>query len=122
MQLKWLVNVIGKHQPIVKAAEQLAGHYVRQYTQGLTAAVEHGLSSVVTPLAAQALRTLPDATTKFASFAPALKEITKTADQLRRVPASLAVARGVAPRPLPPSSVRAPPHLLPIHLAMRRAP
>jgi hypothetical protein len=119
-----LVNVIGKHQPITKAAEQLAGHYVTQYTQGLSQALEKGLSSVVTPAAAQVLRKLPDPSTNFASFAPHLKELSQVATQLkRRIPiggASRALPRGVQPRALP---VRAPipapamRHFVPFQLA-----
>jgi hypothetical protein len=118
-----LVNVIGKHQPITKAAEQLAGHYVTQYTQGLSTALEKGLSSVVAPGAAQVLRQLPDPSTNFASFAPHLKDLSQVASQLqKRIPAPglpQALPGGVrAPlrAPMPPLAM--PRRVLPLHLAM----
>jgi hypothetical protein len=77
-----LVNVIGKHQPITKAAEDLAGHYVRTYTQGLASSLEHGLANVVGPAVSAIVNRLPDPSTTFASFAPHLKEITRVADGL----------------------------------------
>jgi hypothetical protein len=117
-----LVNVVAKHQPIVKAAGQLAGHYVAQYTQGLASAVEHGLSSAVTPLAAQILRRLPDASTKFASFAPVLKDVTKVADQLRKPLAGVQDLSHAAHLPALPSQVRMTTHALPLHLSPRGAP
>ena len=117
-----LVNVVAKHQPIVKAAEQLAGHYVAQYTQGLAAAVEHGLSSAVTPLAAQVLRNLPDPTTKFASFAPILKDVTKVADQLRRPLGAVQDLSRAVHLPAVPPQLRMAAHTLPLHFAARGAP
>jgi hypothetical protein len=120
-----LVNVIGKHQPITKAAEQLAGHYVTQYTQGLSKALEHGLSTAVTPLAAQVLRRLPDPSTSFASFAPHLKELSQVAAQLqKRLPMPPAF-HGAVPAlppgmrlPFQPPAPAVPQRVVPLHLAM----
>jgi hypothetical protein len=117
-----LVNVVAKHQPIVKAAEQLAGHYVAQYTQGLASAVEHGLSSAVAPLAAQVLRQLPDASTKFASFAPVLKDVTKVADQLRKPLATVQNLSHAVHLPALPPQVRMAAHAFPLHFGARGAP
>ena len=111
-----LVNVIGHHQPIEKAAEQLAGHYVTQYTQGLGAALTKGLGDAVNPLAAGLLNKLPDPSTTFASFAPGLKMLTqaqKLAGSLGQAPAALApLVRGPAqalPRiPMPRMAAPAP--------------
>jgi hypothetical protein len=117
-----LVNVVAKHQPIVKAAEQLAGHYVAQYTQGLATALEHGLSSAVTPLAAQVLRNLPDPTTRFASFAPVLKDVTKVADQLRKPLGAIQDLSHAVHLPSLPPQVRIAARALPPHPAARGAP
>ena len=125
-----LVNIIGKHQPITKAAEQLASHYVAQYTQGLSSALEKGISNVVAPLApaaAQALRSLPDPSTSFASFGPHLKEISQVASQLqKRIPVGALPFGGLpfgAPSVAPPRRPMLMPapalrRVVPLHLAM----
>jgi len=56
-----LAHVIAHHQPIGKAAAELAGHYVKQYTQGIGPALEHGLANVVAPEVSTVLRKLPAA-------------------------------------------------------------
>ena len=97
-----LVNVIGHHQPIEKAAAQLAGHYVQQYTQGLAPALEHGLASIVPQNVATLVRRLPDPSTVFAGFAPGLKVAADVAKQLKGVPALGAGIRAIgAPGQLP---------------------
>jgi hypothetical protein len=67
-----LANIVVKHQPILKATEDLASHYVKQYTQGIGDAVAQGISSVA-PAVRGALRGLPDPSTVFAGFPKDLK-------------------------------------------------
>jgi hypothetical protein len=69
-----LANIVVKHQPILKATEDLAAHYVKQYTSGIGDALEHGITSAVGPAVQQALHALPDASTVFAGFPKDLKE------------------------------------------------
>ena len=69
-----LANIVVKHQPILKATEDLAGHYVKQYTQGLGDAIEHGVTNSLGPAVQQALHRLPDPSTVFAGFPKELKE------------------------------------------------
>lgn len=49
----------GKAPPIQHAPAQLHAHYAMQYTQGLGAAVAHGLTTIVPPAAAAKLATGP---------------------------------------------------------------
>jgi hypothetical protein len=69
-----LVGIVVKHQPITKVAEDVAGHYVAQYTRGLSTALEQGLTKSVGPVVSQTLSKLPDPTTVFAGFPRALKQ------------------------------------------------
>ncbi len=68
-----LVNVVVKHRPIVKATEDLAAHYVKQYTSGIGDALEHGLAGAVGPAVSAALSKLPDASHAFEGFPAELK-------------------------------------------------
>jgi hypothetical protein len=71
-----LANIVVKHQPILKATGDLAGHYIKQYTQGIGDALAHGLEHTVGPAAAAVLGKLPDPKTVFASFPAELKQAT----------------------------------------------
>jgi hypothetical protein len=95
-----LVSIIAKHQPITKAAEDLAGHYVATYTQGLTNALTSGLDNLVKPIssaAAAALGRLPDPMKAFASFAPHLKEINVATTAAKLLPPGVALPPGILP-------------------------
>ena len=99
-----LVHVIAKHQPIGKAAGELAGHYVRQFTQGLAPALEHGLEHIVEPAAASVLRALPAHTMKYAGFNPAMKAAIAppTGQTTGAIGAPSGGGRGFSPAPLRP--------------------
>lgn len=106
-----LVNVVGHHQPIEKAAEQLAGHYVAQYTQGLVPALTHGLANIVPPNMAAILGKLPAHDMKYASFAPELKRPTPAAVAQKRMRLHLPPARAT------PALPAAAPRRISMHLA-----
>jgi hypothetical protein len=69
-----LANIVVKHHPIMKVVEEVADHYVSQYTKGLGATLQQGLSKTVGPTVSQTLSKLPDPNTVFAGFPKELKE------------------------------------------------
>jgi hypothetical protein len=121
-----LVQIIAKHQPIEKAAADLAGHYVMQYTQGLVPAVEHGLQNLVPAHVADILHGLPDMTQKFAGFAPQFKQIAHVAEAIRSgaprmaALASLAQPSIIVNRALPAAAQSLPPAMRHIALQLGR--
>jgi hypothetical protein len=78
-----LVHVVAKHQPIGRDVENLRGHYVRHFTQGLKPALDHGMRNVVPRAVAQILGRLPDAAHQYAQVNPGLKHIAHVAADLR---------------------------------------
>jgi hypothetical protein len=135
-----LANIVVKHQPITKVVEDVADHYVSQYTKGLGSTLEQGLAKAVGPIVSQTLSNLPDPKTVFAGFPRELKEgaeaLVKHAGQdlgqtataaSASVLHSLATTRPGAPAQFARPMVQAvpvrrpPPRLLPLHLPAAHA-
>jgi hypothetical protein len=69
-----LANIVVKHRPITKVVEDVANHYVSQYTKGLGSTLEQGLAKTVGPVVSLTLSKLPDPRTVYAGFPKELKE------------------------------------------------
>jgi hypothetical protein len=78
-----LIHVVAKHQPIGRDAATLRGHYSRHMTQGIDAALDHGLKHVLPPSVSKVLGRLPHHHHRFATVHPGLKEIAHVAEDLR---------------------------------------
>jgi hypothetical protein len=118
-----LVNVVVKHRPVAKATEDLALHYVKQYTSGVGDALEHGLGHTVGPSVSAALAKLPDARHAFESFPSELKRaahgaLGQTAHELQAAAAHAASTVASAATTAAPHGAAPGVHpLLPLHLA-----
>jgi hypothetical protein len=138
-----LASIVVKHHPITKVIEDVADHYVSQYTKGLGSTLEQGLAKTVGPIVSHTLSALPDPKTVFAGFPKELKEggaeslVTHAGHDLGQTATAAsasilhsltsamvarpqAAARFARPalRPLP--ATRPPRLVLPIHLAPGR--
>jgi hypothetical protein len=94
-----LVRIVVRRQPILKAGLALAGHYVEQYTKGVTSSLAKALPIHVPDVMHRLLAKLPDPKTAFKSIHDIAPHFTIAS---RIVPALLAHAQKMVPHlPIP---------------------